>query len=638
MIVKFKLFLIFIFFILQSLLFGIDSNTETFEGTKVNILLGKKKENILDIGLNFSIEKDWKIYWIYPGDAGLPPELKILEEKKYTSITPSWPYPEEEVDKYSELVSRIYKNNVIIPYKITLAQDYKPIKEIKFELDYQVCKEICIPVKAKFTLDIPKENYENLQNLNKIEKFKKNVPSILTLDSNVNVVAKKISDNRILIKFNNKENSKNEKIIKSAILINKNFPTLNVNKINKTVGGYELILESFEKINLNSDKSIIFFETNDSSFFYKTIVKDSKESKRYKKSEIIIIFITAFFAGLILNLMPCVLPVLGIKINNLLKQAETRNRLHVKISSLYVSAGILSMFFCFSIISVLLRLIGVNLGWGMQFQSPIFLLFLFLLLLVFTIIAFDLIKFNFLQKFISNNILKKFSNTNNLFLGNFSTGVLSTLLATPCTAPLVGSAISFALSQNYYLSIPIFILMGLGKALPYLIFILKPELLLNIPKPGIWMKYIKFFIGIMLVISLVWIGKLFVNHYLDFSRYENSTNSKLDWEEFNKKKLEYYLNADEKVFIDFTAEWCLNCKINKKLVLEDSAIVKILSEKKIILMRGDWTFPDEEILNYLKKYDRYGIPFNLFFSKEYPQGYMFGEILKKAELIKIISK
>ena len=78
---KFKLFLIFIFFILQSLLFGIDSNTETFEGTKVNILLGKKKENILDIGLNFSIEKDWKIYWIYPGDAGLPPELKILEEK-----------------------------------------------------------------------------------------------------------------------------------------------------------------------------------------------------------------------------------------------------------------------------------------------------------------------------------------------------------------------------------------------------------------------------------------------------------------------------------------------------------------------------------------------------------------------------
>ena len=162
---KYKLFLIFIFFILQSFLFGIDSNTETFEGTKVNILLSKKNSNILDIGLNFSIEKDWKIYWIYPGDAGLPPELKILNKKQYTTITPSWPYPEEEIDKVSELVSRIYKNNIIIPYKILLSKDYKLINEIKFELDYQVCKDICIPVKAKFVLDIPKENYQNQTNI-----------------------------------------------------------------------------------------------------------------------------------------------------------------------------------------------------------------------------------------------------------------------------------------------------------------------------------------------------------------------------------------------------------------------------------------------------------------------------------------
>ncbi|MEC6997090.1 MAG: protein-disulfide reductase DsbD domain-containing protein [Pseudomonadota bacterium] len=620
------------------MLFGIDSNTENFEGTKVNILLGKKSENILDIGLNFSIKKDWKIYWIYPGDAGLPPELKILGEKKYTSITPSWPYPEEEVDKLSELVSRIYKNNVIIPYKILLSKDYKQTNEIKFELDYQVCKDICIPVKAKFVLDIPRENYENLQNLNKIEKFEKNVPSRLTLDNNINVFAKKISDNRIIIKFNNTEISRPENIVKSGILVNRNLPSLYVNKVNKIDSGYELTLESFEKINLNDDESTIFFKTNESSFFHKTIIKDSKENKAFKEKEIIIIFITAFFAGLILNFMPCVLPVLGIKINNLLKQAETKNRLYVKMSSVYVSLGILSMFICFSIISILLRLIGVNLGWGMQFQSPIFLLFLFFLLLIFTIIAFDLVKFNFLQRVVNNNILNKLSNTNNLFLSNFSTGVLSTLLATPCTAPLVGTAISFALSQSYYLAIPIFILMGLGKAFPYLIFIIKPDLLLHLPKPGIWMKYIKVFIGIMLVISLVWIGKLFVNHYIDLSRYEKLTNSKLAWEDFNKEKLEYYLNANEKVFIDFTAEWCLNCKINKKFVLEDPFIVKIFSEKKIILMRGDWTFPDEEILYYLKKYDRYGIPFNLFFSKEYPRGYLFSEILKKAELIKIISK
>ena len=113
-------------------------------------------------------------------------------------------------------------------------------------MDYQVCKDICIPVKAKFVLDIPKENYENLQNLNKIEKFEKNVPSRLTLDNNINVVAKKKSDNRIIIKFNNTEISKPENIVKSVILVNRNLPSLYVNKVKNIDAGYEITLESYK--------------------------------------------------------------------------------------------------------------------------------------------------------------------------------------------------------------------------------------------------------------------------------------------------------------------------------------------------------------------------------------------------------
>ena len=635
---KLQLFLIYIFFLLNSYSFAINSNTDEFEGTKVNILLGKKYENTIELGLNFNIRRDWKIYWIYPGDAGLPPELKILDNKKYKSITPSWPFPEEELDENSELISRIYKDEIIIPYKILLSEDSKSIQSIEFELDYQVCKDICIPVKSKLTLDIPKKNYVNPENLKNIEKFKKKVPVNLPSDHDVEVTAKKLDDNNILLSLKGSRFLKANYRLENLILINNELPPLISKKINQTESGYKVTLRSFTKLDPNINKSVIFLKINESNFFYKKLTNEIKENQNYRKQEISLILLSAFLAGIILNFMPCVLPVLGIKINNLLKQSETRNKLHVKLSSLYVSLGILSTFFIFAIISVIFRLIGFNLGWGMQFQSPIFLLLLLFLLSIFALVAFDLLKMNSFQRIINISSFKKLINKNNLFISNYATGILSTLLATPCTAPLVGSAISFALSQNYFLSILVFLLMGLGKSLPYIVFILRPNILLHLPKPGKWMKYIKVFIGIMLLISVLWLSKLLINHYIDFPKSSKSLNIGYQWEEFDAQILESYINNNEKIFLDFTAEWCINCKINKKLVIEDKEVIQFLNQKHIKLIRGDWTFPDEEILIFLKKYQRYGIPFNIFFSEKYPNGYIFSEVLNKNTLLRVLAE
>ena len=634
---KLSFFLTFFLTFLCSSLFGIESNTDVFEGTKANIILGKKNESSLEIGLNFSIQKDWKIYWIYPGDAGSPPKLKLLDSEKYENITPSWPFPEEEFDESVDLISRIYKNNIIIPYKILLKKNFQYSNKIRFELEYQICKDICIPVKTNLVLNIPKGNYINQENMAKIQKFKERVPVKLISNSNITITTAKVSDKKILIKFGKIPllESKNNKI--KAILINNDFPNLRSKNVKRTDDGYELTLESKEKIFLNNNKSVIFFKINNNSFFYKSIIKELPGNYSHNKGGILTIFITAFFAGFILNFMPCVLPVLGIKINNLLKQSTTRNHSNVKISSFYVSLGILSMFFMFSIISILLRSIGLNFGWGMQFQSPIFLIILLVLLLIFTLITFDLIKINFFQKYFNINFLNRLANKNNLFISNFTTGILSTLLATPCTAPLVGSAISFALSQNYLLSIPIFIIMGLGKSLPYFIFIIKPNILFYVPKPGIWMKYIKVFIGFMLLISLLWLGKLLLNHYIYFSKNYQTEDAYNKWEDFNKEKLLYYIDNNHKVFVDITAEWCINCKINKNFVLEDQEVQDFFKENNIKLMRADWTFPDIEILNFIKEYNRFGIPFNITFSVDHPEGYIFSEILKKTNLLKVLS-
>ncbi len=634
---KLKFFLTFFLLFLYSSLYGIESNTDVFEETKVRIILGKKQKNVLDIGLDFSIPKGWKIYWIYPGDSGLPPELRLLNNNGHISLTPSWPFPEEEFDKDISLTSRIYKNNTIIPYKLSFKDKISQPNKLEFQLDYQVCKDICIPVTSKLLLRIPETNYFHKENMQKISNFNKKVPIPSSLfDRQTEAI--KVDKNKIILTVKNLNFSKLKNNDIKAILYNKNFPTLRTVKVKSIENSLEVILMSEEEIFLNSEKSNVFLKLDDKYIVSKVYVKDFKSNYNFLNKKIYIILITAFFAGFLLNFMPCVLPVLGIKINNLLKQSETRNKNMVKLSSMYVCLGIISTFLVFSLTAIIMRLVGVNLGWGMQFQSPIFIIFLIFLLLLFSVIAFDLIKINFLQKYMKIKFLENQVLKNNIFVSNFFTGILSTLLATPCTAPLVGTAISFALSQSYFLSIIIFLLMGLGKSLPYVIFIFKPSILWYLPKPGVWTKYIKVFTGLLIILSMIWLSSLLTRHYFSFNGISHlPNNSGSNWEEFNKDKLVNYINNNTKVFIDVTAEWCLNCKLNKKLVLENKEVLEFFVKNNIKLIRADWTFPDQNIFEFLQQYKKYGIPFNIYFSDKNPQGYIFSEILNKSQLIKVLS-
>ena len=226
---KLNFFLIIIFILIftrQSSLLGAQSNTKSFEGSTVNILLGKKEKNTLDIGLNFSIKKDWKIYWVYPGDAGLPPELKIIDDTTYLAITPSWPYPELEYDKETKLVSRIYKNNILIPYKIILNKNHVNLRNLKFDLQYQICKDICIPVQASLTLELPKDNYLNQENLDKIKKFMNEVPKRYIPEKNETISASKINSNSIIFEYKNSNKLGSKSNIKEVILIQYDLPSL----------------------------------------------------------------------------------------------------------------------------------------------------------------------------------------------------------------------------------------------------------------------------------------------------------------------------------------------------------------------------------------------------------------------------
>ena len=176
--------------------------------------------------------------------------------------------------------------------------------------------------------------------------------------------------------------------------------------------------------------------------------------------------------------------------------------------------------------------------------------------------------------------------------------------------------------------------MAIGKSLPYLLFIIYPKIIEYFPKPGKWMIYMKYFFGFLFILSIIWLTSLLINHYT-FSKI-NEDHKPVAWKNFEKVKIDSFIKNDIPVLVDITADWCLTCKVNKRNVLDNIEIKKTLEEKNINIIRGDWTLPNEEILKFLKSHGRYGIPFNIIFTKKYPNGLIFNELLTKKHFLKFI--
>ena len=175
--------------------------------------------------------------------------------------------------------------------------------------------------------------------------------------------------------------------------------------------------------------------------------------------------------------------------------------------------------------------------------------------------------------------------------------------------------------------------MALGKAFPYIAFIFYPNILSYLPKPGKWFLYLKYFFAMLLLLTIIWLFSLLTNN--NKNRYEYKLNG---WEEFSYKKIEKYLKEDKLIFVDVTAKWCITCKINKKLVLEDKEIIELFDKNEVKKLRADWTDRDSQILEYISSYNKYGIPFNILYSKKDPKGIIFHEILSKKSIKKAINK
>jgi len=394
----------------------------------------------------------------------------------------------------------------------------------------------------------------------------------------------------------------------------------------------------------------------------------------------------AVLGGLVLNAMPCVLPVLSLKIFGLVRSAG-HGRAEVVRGTLATSAGILASFWALGLAAVGFRSAGAAVGWGVQFQHPGFVAFLAVVVVLFCLNLWGLFEIPLPQS------LARFGGPREGIAGHFFSGLFATLMATPCSAPFLGTAISFALAQTAPVVMAVFTALGIGMALPYLLVAAAPGVARFLPRPGAWMDTVRGVMGFLLAAAAVWLfyvlssqvapeqlaaiqlGLLgialftWIQHRVASGRAfrgmagagvlaaiaitmvaamggsrgaaTSLTTGKpaglIPWVAFDRARAESLARGGQLVFVDVTADWCFTCKVNERLVLDTPEVARAFEEHGVVPMKADWTNRDDRIGAFLAEHGRYGIPFYLLY-RPGQAPHVFSELPSKDGLVSTVSE
>jgi len=316
----------------------------------------------------------------------------------------------------------------------------------------------------------------------------------------------------------------------------------------------------------------------------------------------------ALIGGLLLNLMPCVLPVLSIKVLHLVERHPDRK---IALShSLIYALGILVSVWALALLLFILKAAGQFAGWGFQFQSPVFVIIVALILFILALNLFGVFEFSFPS-------IGGLSTRQAGYQASFISGVITTIVASPCTAPFMGTALTVAISQPNIVGFGIFTFLGLGLALPFVLLSAFPFLLSFIPRPGPWMVHLKKALGLILLACVIWLLWVFgIQTGLgDLSKFYKPAHE-IHWQSYSSTVVSQARQTGHGVFIDFTAAWCINCQVNDRLVLQNREVVKAFNDQGIIAFKADWTKYDPVITRALASFGRDSIPVYVY----YPPG------------------
>jgi thiol:disulfide interchange protein DsbD len=685
-----------------------------------------------DAGLYFKIDLGWHVYWKNAGDAGEPPHIKWTLPEAITAGPLQFPAPKRL--PLGPLMDFGYEDEVLFPFTLNAAPTAKPGPAIlRAKVDWLVCQASCIPGKAELevtreVLDHPGKAASVASDANLFKRLSGRLPKPLPATMKASFQPTK-EGFRISIATGQKEteaaffpadqdivvNPAPQKIAsspKGLILDLKKDANLAANPpelkgLIELSGGraYEFAATPATGLKAADADTPAAIATPaptqptpvsaapnatptplaPPSLASSTIPSTPVQPSPFSASELLRATGLAFLGGILLNLMPCVFPVLFLKGLSLVNSGnEERHRL--RVHGFVYAAGILISFWALVGVLLALKAAGATLGWGFQFQSPVFLSLMAGLLFFLGLSLAGQFEIGLTLTGAGGSLAAKQGYT-----GSFFTGVLAVVVATPCTAPFMGAALGYALSQSAAVTFAVFTALALGLAVPYVALTLQPAWTRILPKPGVWMEVLKQAVAVPIFGTAIWLAWVLAGAYgasllaallvgfllLAIAGWflgrwparrwaavvaslivlaviaisvlaprklaaapetSSSRASQGGWQPWSAQAVSLAQSAGRPVLVDFTAKWCLSCQVNERAALEQPEVEKALQDSNVLLLKADWTRYDDSITQALKSMGRSGVPAYALYTPGQDQPELLPEVLTPGIVIDAVSK
>ncbi len=654
------------------------AESESFSNPAVTARLISAEDGIapgatsVSLGLALEYGEGWKGYWRTPGEVGLAPEINWSGSTNLKSAELLWPAPERfeafGIENFG------YSNQVVLPIRARLEDAGNPL-ELRARVSLLTCSTVCVPHDFELSLALPQGVGIDTDSAGQIATYASRVPAAPEdSDIKISVAALDAGASALFIlATSDTPFSEVDLFPEFGPLVTFGKPDVRLDR-DRTELWAQIPINAWTDD--HAEPTVTITDTARAITTPVTLTSEpppppfSNANPSTNVLKVLAVAAIAFLGGLILNVMPCVLPVLSIKLTSVLK-ATGRSRQVTRNGFLFSALGVLAFVWALAAVLLFLQWIGVSIGWGMQFQNPVFVTLMFMVIAVFAANLFGAFEIS-LPAALQNRLGA--SSARSGYISDFGTGLLAAILATPCSAPFLGTAITFALAGTPLDVMVIFTALGLGLALPYLVIAARPELVTRLPRPGRWMLLVRILLGGLLLATAAWLlfvlvgvagGRVaaFISALTaafivaasipQASRWlqrailsacvllavfgawiistPDRTTAAVDemshWQDFEPLSIARRVSEGETVFVDVTADWCLTCKANKSFVLDRDPVRARLHDGSVIAMQADWTRPDDSIARFLERYDRYGIPFNIVFGPAAPSGIALPEIL-----------
>jgi thiol:disulfide interchange protein DsbD len=613
-----------------------------------------------DVGIYFKLEPGWHVYWKNVGDSGMPPKVRWSLPDGVTASDFQFPAPKRL--PLGPLMDFGYEDEVLFPLTVSVDRSVKagPVA-LKAKVDWLVCREQCLPGKAELETtatvsdhllkDAPAPGADAAIYKRLLGRLPEPLPA-----GDTAVFAPASTGFRLAVTTGQRETAAQFFPSEQNILNNPAPQT-----VTPTATGLILELQKDPNLTANPAQLTGVLELSGGRNYEIAAVPGTVAAPKPPTTALDAVKAAglAFVGGIILNLMPCVFPVLFIKGLSLVQSSGEEKR-HQRGHGLVYTLGIVVSFWVLVGALLGLRAAGSTLGWGFQFQSPVFLALMASLLFFLGLSLAGQFEIGLTLTSAGGSLAAKQG-----YAGSFFTGVLAVIVATPCTAPFMGAAVGFALAQSALVTFAIFTALALGLALPYLLLTLQPAWTRLLPRPGAWMEVLKQATAVPIfgtVIWLVWVlaqtrgaeavaavlfaflllaiagwimgrwpakgipsvaaglviaGAIAVclfgvttlaSHSLAATTSEPAAAGAVQWEPWSQAAVDKYRAAGRPVFVDFTASWCLSCQVNERVALRTAPVDAAFKKANVALLKADWTNRDDAIANALTSLGRSGVP------------------------------